>query len=99
MRLDAEHIRQLKRLAAEAGGSQARLRLFGSRLDDHAAGGDVYLLLEVPEPVFDPAWLIADMAARASRILGGRKVDVVLAAPNLARFPIHEAAMRHGVIL
>lgn len=99
MRLGAEHIRQLKRLAAEAGGSRARLRLFGSRLDDHAAGGDVDLLLEVPEPVSDPAWLVASMAARASRILGGRKVDVLLAAPNLARLPIHEAAMRQGVVL
>lgn len=99
MRLDAEQIRQLKLLAAQEGGSRARLRLFGSRTDDQAVGGDIDLLLEVPVPVIDPAWLIASMAARASRILGGRKVDVVLAAPNLEHLPIHEAALRHGVQL
>ena len=43
--------------------------------------------------------LVARMAARASRVLGGRKVDVVLAAPNLKRLPIHEAALRRGVVL
>lgn len=99
MRLGQSISGQLKRLAVEEAGSQARLRLFGSRLDDRAVGGDVDLLLEVSEPVPNPAWLIASMAARASRILGGRKVDVVLAAPNLERFPIHEAALQHGVML
>jgi len=39
------------------------------------------------------------MAARASRILAGRKVDVLLAAPNLLRLPIHEVAFREGVEL
>ncbi len=99
MRLAAEHIRKLKQLAREEAGPQARLRLFGSRLDDAAVGGDVDLLLELPTPVPDPAPLAARMSARASRVLGGRKVDVVLAAPNLKRLPIHESALRHGVEL
>lgn len=99
MRLDEEHLGQLKRLAAELAGPQARLRLFGSRLDNHACGGDVGLWRKMLEPVSDPAWLMASMAARTSRIFGGSKVDVVLAAPNLKHLPIHEAALRHGVVL
>lgn len=99
MRLSAEHIQRLKRLAIEEGGQYARLRLFGSRLDDAASGGDVDLLLELAVPVADPAPLVARLAARASRALGGRKVDVVLTAPNLKRLPIHEAASRQGVLL
>lgn len=99
MRLSAENIQRLKRLAAEEGGQHARLRLFGSRLDDAATGGDVDLLLELAVPVADPAPLVARLAARASRALGGRKVDVVLVAPNLKRLSIHEAAIRHGVML
>jgi predicted nucleotidyltransferase len=75
------------------------LWLFGSRLYDKRRGGDVDLLLEVASPVIDPAPLAARMAAQASRALGGRKVDVVLAAPNLRRLPIHEVAFREGVEL
>lgn len=99
MRLSAEQILQLKRLALEEGGADARLRLFGSRLDDTRKGGDVDLLLELASPATNPAPLAARMAARASRILAGRKVDVLLAAPNLLRLPIHEVAFREGVEL
>lgn len=99
MRLSALHIEHLKRLAAEEAGPQARLRLFGSRLDDAGRGGDVDLLLELDSPVADPAWLAARLSARASRALDGRAVDVVIAAPNLLRLPIHEAAERLGKLL
>ena len=67
MRLSQEHIRALKRLAEEEAGPSARLRLFGSRLDDAARGGDVDLLLELDAPIAHPAPLIARLAARASR--------------------------------
>lgn len=99
MRLSQEHIRALKRLAEEEAGPSARLRLFGSRLDDAARGGDVDLLLELDAPVAHPAPLIARLAARASRAMGGRKVDVLLLAPNLMRQPIHDIAQRQGVLL
>lgn len=99
MRLSRAHIESLKRLAFEEAGASARLRLFGSRLDDVARGGDVDLLLELAGAVAEPAMLAARFAARASRIMGGRKVDVVLSAPNLQRQAIHESALRHGVLL
>lgn len=99
MRLSQAHIEQLKRLAAEVAGPDARLRLFGSRLDDAATGGDVDLLLELGKPVAEPALLAARLAARASRAMGGRKVDVVLSAPNLRRLAIHDLAQRDGVLL
>lgn len=99
MRLSAVQVRKLKDTARDEAGAGARLRLFGSRLDDAAKGGDVDLLLELDEAVANPAWLAARVAARASRALDGRQVDVVLAAPNLQRLPIHEFALRHGVLL
>ena len=99
MRLSAQQVEQLKRLAIEEGGEQARLRLFGSRVDDAAMGGDVDLLLELDQPVTNPARLAARLSARATRGLDGRKVDVVLAAPNLMRLPIQEAAFRQGILL
>ncbi len=99
MRITPETIQSLKRLVAEEAGSSAQLRLFGSRLDDAATGGDVDLLLELTEPVQEPARLAALLAARVSRLMGGRKVDFVLSAPNLMRLPIHEVALQRGVIL
>jgi len=97
MRLSAEQIQQLKSLALEEGGADARPCLFGSRLDDTRKGGDVDLLLGLASSTTDPAPLAARMAARASRILAGRKVDVLLAAPNLLRLPIRGVAFREGV--
>lgn len=99
MRLSHQHIQALKLLALEEAGPDARLRLFGSRLNDDARGGDVDLLLELDTPVAQPAPLIARIAARAGRIMGGRKVDVLLLAPNLLRLPIHDIALKEGVLL
>lgn len=94
MRLTPEQARSIQRLAVQLAGEQARVRLFGSRLDDSARGGDVDLLLEVPEPVDNPAWLASVFAGRVLRALGGRRVDVLIGAPNLMRLPIHERALQ-----
>lgn len=86
-------IRQIVRATA---GPTAKVRLFGSRLDDHARGGDVDLLVELPDPVAAPAALGALLSARLARGLQGRAVDVVLLAPNLRRLPIHDIALAQG---
>ncbi|NWG29894.1 MAG: nucleotidyltransferase domain-containing protein [Rhodocyclaceae bacterium] len=99
MRLTAQQIANIRAIVAELAGDDAIVRLFGSRLDDTAKGGDVDLLVEVPHAVEAPAPLAARIAGRVSRALDGRKVDVVLAAPNLLSLPIHEAARRQGVAL
>ncbi|KAF0102851.1 MAG: DNA polymerase subunit beta [bacterium] len=57
------------------------------------------LLLELPDPVDRPALLAARLAARISRGMGGRKVDVLLSPPNLEPRPIHDIALREGRLL
>lgn len=99
MRLSQQEVRAIQRLALQVAGDQARVRVFGSRLDDHARGGDVDILLELPTPVETPALMAARLAARVSRAMGGRKVDVLLSAPNLKRLPIHDIALREGRLL
>ena len=96
MRLTADQIQGIRRVARQLAGEQVGIRVFGSRLDDRARGGDLDLLLELPEPVADPALLAAQVSAQISRLMDGRKVDVVLAAPNLRRLPIHDVALREG---
>jgi len=99
MRLTAEQIEGIRRIARRLAGEQVEVRVFGSRLDDRARGGDLDLLLELPDPIANPALLAAQVAAQVSRLMDGRKVDVVLAAPNLRRLPIHEVALREGQTL
>jgi predicted nucleotidyltransferase len=97
--MSRQQAEDIGRLARELAGATASVRLFGSRTDDLARGGDVDLLLELPEPVDNPALLAARLSARTSRLLAGRKVDVVILAPNLMRLPIHDMAIREGVLL
>lgn len=99
MRLDSHHIAAIKQLAIEQFGAGARVRLFGSRVDDAARGGDVDLLVELDAPVTEPGRASARFSVRVSRVMNGRKVDVVLAAPNLRTLAIHEVARREGVLL
>jgi len=99
MRLTEQQIQIIRQLAQQVAGSQSRVRVFGSRLDDMAHGGDLDLMLELPEAVDNPALIAAQMSARVSRAMHGRKVDVLLSAPNLMRLPIHEVAFREGKLL
>jgi predicted nucleotidyltransferase len=99
MRISAQQARMIREVAHEVAGRDARVWLFGSRLDDTARGGDIDLLLEMPNPVGNPALMSAQLAAQVSRRMEGRKVDVLLLAPNLKRLPIHEVALMEGQLL
>jgi predicted nucleotidyltransferase len=99
MRLTDDQIQTIRHLALQVAGAQCCVRVFGSRLDDAAHGGDLDLMLELQEPIDNPALMAAQMSARVSRAMHGRKVDVLLSAPNLMRLPIHEMAFNEGKIL
>ena len=99
MRLSIEQIAAIRREVSLAAGDAARVWLFGSRVRDDARGGDIDLLVELNEPVAEPAQLSARLAARVSRSMYGRKVDVLLQAPNLLRLPIHAIALAEGIRL
>ena len=51
------------------------------------------------EPVDEPAQLAARPAPKVSRSLRGRKVDVLVKAPNLTELPIHAIALAGGIRL
>lgn len=99
MRLSPQHIRAIREVVRHECGPEARVRLFGSRLDDTRRGGDVDVLVELEQPVERPAVLAARLSARLSRRLDGRSVDVVLSAPNLPRSAVHRMAEQQGQLL
>ena len=99
MRLSDDHIQNIKSTAQALLGDGVRVVLFGSRVDDHAKGGDVDLLIEVQQPLAEPALMSARIASRISRAMHGRKVDVLIKAPNLQEQAIHQIAAKQGVVL
>jgi predicted nucleotidyltransferase len=99
MRLTSSQIEMIRNTAQLVFGEIVRITLFGSRVDDHAKGGDVDLMVEVGGIVDEPALFSARVASRVSRSMDGRRVDVILKAPNLKIQPIHEMATRTGIVL
>lgn len=99
MRLTPLQILAIRQGAIDLAGDAARVWLFGSRVHDDLRGGDVDLLLELDDAVLEPALLAARLAAQVSRAMFGRKVDVIVKAPNLLYLPIHSVALAEGVRL
>lgn len=99
MRLTKSQVQMIKQVVAMLAGESAQVTLFGSRVDDDKKGGDVDLLVTLWDEVDHPAELSAKISARLMRLFQGRKVDVLLLAPNLKTLPIHSVAKHKGVIL
>ncbi|TXK93317.1 DNA polymerase III subunit beta [Methylococcaceae bacterium HT1] len=99
MRLTEQQINIIRHVVENFAGNNACVTLFGSRVDDTKKGGDIDLLISLPERVQHPAELSAKISAQLIRRLEGRKVDVILSAPNLKDLPIHAIAQQTGVVL
>ena len=68
-------------------------------MDDSIKGGDLDLLIKLSSIIDNPALLSAEISARISKMMLGRKVDIVLEAPNLKYLDIHQVAHQNGVLL
>ena len=99
MRLTDVQRQTIRQIVADELGPNASVRLFGSRLDDNARGGDIDLHVELSEPVAHPAQLSARLSVRIMRAMYGRKVDVLVSAPNLSEQAIHRLAREQGARL
>ena len=98
MRLQATEITAIREAVRIVFGENATVRLFGSRLDDRARGGDLDLLIEV-EP--GQATLQAEMALR-ERIepaVEDLRVDILLRERGKPPSPIERIALRDGIVL
>lgn len=99
MRLHPDQIAVIKRITAQVLGGDARVTLFGSRVDDLARGGDIDLFIETPTPLANRAVAAAGLAVAIERQLGGRQIDVVLVDPLTPSQTVHAEARVHGVLL
>jgi predicted nucleotidyltransferase len=99
MRLTSAERSTIRDTVRSLTGPQTRVSLFGSRTDDLARGGDIDLLVEIDHPVDRPVLLGARIGVRLQQALGERRIDVVLAAPNIAPQSIHRVARESGIEL
>jgi hypothetical protein len=96
MRLRNDIAAAIRQTAAEVFG--APVRLFGSRLDDNARGGDIDLYIETELDAEEAERRRLRMLARLARRLGERKIDLLVRTPD-GELPIHAIARREGVLL
>lgn len=99
MRLTDAQRRAIVEETARLLGPGARVRLFGSRVDDNIRGGDIDLHVETEG---SPAELLdceLKFYARLIRRLGDRRIDIVVHRRGEVARPIDERAWQTGVVL
>lgn len=85
MRLTTDEKNAIATAAMEVLPPGMRVSLFGSRVDDSRRGGDIDLLVEPGAPLdaAEQVRLRSRLAARLYRLIGERRIDIVLADAGL----------------
>ncbi|MCK9367465.1 MAG: nucleotidyltransferase domain-containing protein [Metallibacterium scheffleri] len=99
MRLTPEQVAIIRSAAAEVFGADARVWLFGSRVDDSKRGGDIDLYLETAQTSASVVQRQARLWSLLQQRLGEQRIDIVVRAAGTRPQPIHEIARLTGVPL
>jgi predicted nucleotidyltransferase len=99
MRLPSNAITVIRDAAKHHFGPQAKVWLFGSRVDDSKRGGDIDLYVELDTPVKERVLKTCRMDAEIQIALGEQKIDIVVSSPGRQRLRIHEIAKQTGILL
>lgn len=99
MRLPSNAIKVIREAAKHHFGSQTKVWLFGSRVDDSKRGGDIDLYLELDTPIEDKVLRTCRMNAEIQIALGEQKIDILVFSPEQQRLRIHEIARQTGTLL
>lgn len=99
MRLNERQANAIRESAREIFGADAVVRLFGSRVDDTARGGDIDLHIESSGSPTDLLDRELRLRVRLQRQLGERHIDVVVHARGRPLRPIDEQARQTGLRL
>jgi predicted nucleotidyltransferase len=98
MRLEPDEIAAIREAVRAVFGERASARVFGSRVDDRARGGDLDLFVEV-KPGQATIEAEAALRDRIEPVLDDLKVDIFLHERSRPLPPIGEIAVRDGIRL
>jgi len=99
MRLTTDQVIAIKQTAQTVLGDNARVVLFGSRVDDAKKGGDIDLLFEIDHRVENRATTLGALYVALIRKLGDRKIDILLKDINTPAAPVLDVALQTGIQL
>ncbi|MBI2383724.1 MAG: nucleotidyltransferase domain-containing protein [Gammaproteobacteria bacterium] len=99
MRLEPGLAPLIKQEVLSTFGPDACVRLFGSRVDDRARGGDIDLHIETALDRATAFEREQKLFARLQRLLGERRIDIVTHRTDDPLRPIDREALRAGVPL
>ena len=98
MRLTSAEVVAIKDAAAATFGSDAVVRLFGSRTRDDLRGGDIDLHVEVADT--DAAEKVRSLfVSQLHRTIGERSIDVLIQGSGQLPGKLDLAARRTGIVL
>lgn len=97
MRLSSDEVNVIKAAVRRAFGEQARVWLFGSRVDDRKRGGDIDLLVLPPDDCEGLLDKKLQVLSTLMLSMGEQKIDLVLAR-DASRL-IEQEARKNGIEL
>jgi len=99
MRLSQQTKQIIRESVHEVFGIEATVKLFGSRINDEARGGDIDLLVELPSITAEIERKTMQLTARLQLRIGDQPIDVLVLDPSTPRQSIHDQAALTGVDL
>lgn len=99
MRLSRKTQKIIRDTVHEVFGVEATVKLFGSRIDDDARGGDIDLFVELPLITAEIERKTMQLVARLQLRIGDQPIDVLVLDPSTPRKSIHEQAASTGIKL
>lgn len=97
MRLTQDQIAIIKQTVRAVLGDDARVILFGSRVDDTKKGGDIDLLFETDQSVSNRVTIVGALYVALIRKLGDRKIDILLKDATTPPAPVIDIARQTGI--
>ncbi len=97
MRLKKEYIDYIKRSAIDLFGKDAKVYLFGSRINESRKGGDIDIYVEtnLKKNIFDKK---IELLKRLHDKMGEQKIDIVINNHTTQKY-IYEIARQEGIAL